>query len=87
MSKHAAFFARLSVAALLCLFASGLLAQEPNAALSPFEPASIVLPDAPPTRQMSEVRAILGDKLSASADPNANRPPRPLSIIGARVEE
>ena len=75
MSKHAAFFARLSVAALLCMFAAGLLAQEPNAA--PFEPAPIVLPDAPPPRQMSEVRAILGDKLSAPADPNV----KPLRIV------
>ena len=79
MSKHAAFFARLSVAALLCLFASGLLAQEPNAALPPFEPAPIVLPDAPPPRKMSEVRAWTAhqpiDRLA------------PLSIVGARVAE
>ena len=58
MSTDAAFFARLSLPLLLCLFASGLLAQKPNAALPPFEPAPIVLPDAPPPRKMSEVRAI-----------------------------
>lgn len=45
--------------------------------MPPFEPAPLVIEGAPPLRPMSEVRAILGDKLTAPADAKA----KPLRIV------
>lgn len=45
--------------------------------LPPFEPAPLMIEGAPPPRKMSEVQAILGDKLTAPIDAKA----KPLRIV------
>lgn len=70
----------LSFLGLLTVFSTSLHAADhaaDKAAEPPFEAAPLTMGGAPPLRKMSEVRAVLGDKLQAPADPSA----KPLRIV------
>jgi trehalose utilization protein len=65
---------RVSLASLLVLFAV-LAAPAPTlwADDEPLEPAPIMIEGAPPPRKIDEVKAVLGDALTAKPDPNAKK--------------
>src|SRR5262245_31602964 len=58
-------------ASTFCILITSAAVQGADDKPPPLEPAPLVIDGAPPPRKLSEVKAILGDKLTAAPDPNA----------------